>query len=200
MPWEIPELLPCLSLTILWTWQKIASLQLLLLEKSYQPIIVSYLGTVPFSFPKDFCLLPDCPLYISSEHLLCHATSCYIMGAARQTSLSIKNFWSLLPPKNFIFCIPLCLLALIFPSTGDFSTKSVLPIRWPVYWRLSFSIGPSNVYSELISFSVDWLDILVVEWTLKSLVKHQNWKVSIIWCSAFSTVQLSHPSQLLEKP
>ena len=98
-----------------------------------------------------------------------------------------------MPPNNFIFCLPLYLLPLIFSSIRDFSNKSVLPIRWPKYWRLSFSIGPSNEYSGLISFRVDWLDLLAVQATLKSLLQHHSSKASILRHSAFFTVQLPHP-------
>ena len=122
--------------------------------------------------------------------------------AAYQASLSITNFQSLLklmfiklvmPSNNFIFCLPLYFLPLIFPSFGVFSNKSVLPIMWPKYWRLSFSIVLSNEYSRLISFRVDWLDLPAVQGTLKSLVQHHSLKASMLWCSAFFMVQLSHP-------
>ena len=126
------------------------------------------------------------------------AQSCQLFATpwtvASQASLSITNFWSLLkfmfinlvmPPNNLIFCLPLYLLPLIFPSIRDFSDKSVLPIRWPKYWRLSFSIGPSNEYSGLISFRVDWLDLLAVQGTLNSLVQHRSLKASMLLCSAF---------------
>ena len=96
-----------------------------------------------------------------------------------------------MPPNNFVFCLPLYLLPLIFPSFGDFSNKSVLPIRWPKYWRLSFSIVPSNEYSGLISLRVDWLDLLAVQGTLKSLVQHHSLKASMLWRSDFFMVQLS---------
>ena len=96
-----------------------------------------------------------------------------------------------MPLNNFMFCLPLCLLPLIFPSIGDFSTKSVLPIRWPKYWRFSFNINPSNEYSGLISFRMDWLDLLPAQGTLKSLVQHHSLKASMLWCSAFFMAQLS---------
>jgi len=129
-------------------------------------------------------------------------------GVACQVSLSITNSRSLLklmfirsvmPPTNFIFCLPLCLLPLIFPCPRVFSNESVLPIRWPKYWRLSFSISPSNEDSGFISFSMDWLDPLAVQGTLKSLFQHHSLKVSIIWYSAFFMVQLSHPLTISSK-
>ena len=98
-----------------------------------------------------------------------------------------------MPPNNFIFCLPLYLLPLIFPSFGDFSNKSVFPISWPKYWMLSFSIVPSNEYSGLISFRMDWLNLLAVHGTLKSLIQHYSLKASILWYSAFFMAQLSHP-------
>ena len=119
--------------------------------------------------------------------------------AARQVSLSITNSWSLLklmsiellmPSNHLILCHPL-LLPSIFPSIRVFSDESVLPFRWPKYW--SFSISPSNEYSGLISFRMDWLDLLAVQGTLKSLLQHHSSKASILWCSAFFIVQLSHP-------
>ena len=88
---------------------------------------------------------------------------------------------------------PLLLWPSIFPASGFFLTKSVLRIKWPKYWNFSFSISPSNEYSALISFRMDWLDLLAVQGTLKSLVQHHSSKASILWRSAFSMVQLSHP-------
>ena len=121
--------------------------------------------------------------------------------AARQASLSITNSWSLLklmsiesmmPSNHLILCCPLFLPPSIFPSIRVFSNESVLHIRWPKYWSFSFSISPSNEYSGLISFTIDWFD-LAVQGTLKSLLQHHSSKASILWCSAFFIVQLSHP-------
>ena len=122
--------------------------------------------------------------------------------AAQQASLSITNSWSLLklmsiesvmPTKHLILCCPLLFLPSIFPSIRVFSKQSVLRIRWPAYWNFSFSISPSNEYSGLISFRMDRLDLFVVQRTLKSLLQHHSSKASILWCSAFFIVQLSHP-------
>jgi len=119
-----------------------------------------------------------------------------------QASLSITNFQSLLklmsielvmPSNHLILCHPLLLPASIFPSIRVFSNESVLHIRWPKYWSFSFSISPSNEYSGLISFRIDWLDLLAVQGTLKSLFQHQTSKASILWRSALFIVQLSHP-------
>ena len=121
--------------------------------------------------------------------------------AARQASLSITNSRSLhklmsiesvMPSNHLILCRPLFLLLPIFPSLRVFSNKSVLCIRWPKCWSFSFNISPSNEHSGLISFRIDWLDLLAVQGTLKSLLQHRSSKASIIWHSAFFMVQLSH--------
>ena len=98
-----------------------------------------------------------------------------------------------MPSKHLILCHPLILLPSIFPSIRVFFNESALCIRWPKYWRFSLSISLSNEYSGLISFRMDWLDLLAVQGTLKSLVQHHNSKASILQRSAFFTVQLSHP-------
>ena len=98
-----------------------------------------------------------------------------------------------MPSNHLILCHPLLLLPSIFPSIRVFSNESVLHIRWPKYWSFSFSISSSSEYSGLISFRIDWLDLLAVEETLKSLPQHHSSKASILWCSAFFIVQLSHP-------
>ena len=129
--------------------------------------------------------------------------------AACQASLSITNSWSLLklmsfesvmPSSHLILCCPLLLSPSIFPSIRVFSSESVLCIRWPKDWNFSFSISPSNEYSGLIYFRMNWLDLLTVQGTLKSLFQHHSLKTSILWHSAFFSVQLSHPNmRLLEK-
>ena len=120
---------------------------------------------------------------------------------ARQASLSITNSWSLLilmsiklvMPSNHLILFHPLLLPSILPSINVFSSKSVLRIRWPKYWSFSFSISPSNEYSGLISFRMDWFDLFAVQGTLKSLLQHHSSKASILWRSAFFMVQLSHP-------
>ena len=97
-----------------------------------------------------------------------------------------------MPSNHFILCCPL-LPPSIFPSIRIFPNESALYIRWPKYWSFSFSISPSREYSGLISFGIDWLDLLVVQGTLKSLLQHQCSKASVLWCSVFFIVQLSHP-------
>ena len=98
-----------------------------------------------------------------------------------------------MPSNHLILCHPLLLLSSIFPSIRVFSGELALHIRWPKFWSFHFSISPSNGYSGLISFRVDWLDLFAVQGTLKSLLLHHSLKVSILWCSAFFMVQLSHP-------
>ena len=122
--------------------------------------------------------------------------------AALQASLSITNSRSppkpmsielVMPSNHLILCHPFFLLPSIFPSIRVFSNESALQMRWPKYWSFSFSISPSNEHSGLISFRMDWLDLLAVQGTLKSLLKHHSSKASILRCSAFFIVQLSHP-------
>ena len=122
--------------------------------------------------------------------------------AVHQASLSITNSQSLLklmsiesvmPSNHLILCHPLLLLPSVFPSIRVFSSESVLHIKWPKDWSFSFSTSPSNKYSGLISFRMHWLDLLVVQGTLKSFHQHHSSKASIFRCSVFFTVQLSHP-------
>src|SRR5574341_513269 len=98
-----------------------------------------------------------------------------------------------MPSNHLIFCSPLLLLPSIFPSIRVFSNESVLCIRWPKYWSFSFNISPSNEYSGLISFRMDWLDLLAVQGTFKSLLQHHSSNASVLWCLAFFILQLSHP-------
>ena len=100
---------------------------------------------------------------------------------------------SVMPSNHLILCRPLLLPPSVFPSIRVFSNESALHIRWPNYWSFSFSISPSNEYSGLISFRMDWLDLLVDQGTLMSLLQHHSSKASILWCPAFFIVQLSHP-------
>ena len=129
-------------------------------------------------------------------------TLCTPWTTVSQASLSITNsrsllklmsFESVMPSNHIILCHPLLLLPSMFPRIRVFSKESVLHIRWPKYWSFSFNISPSNKYSGLISFRIDWLDLLAIQGTLKSLLQHHISKASIIRCSAFVIVQLSHP-------
>ena len=116
------------------------------------------------------------------------------------SQLKLISIEMVMPSNHLILCCPLLFLPLIFPSITVFSNESVLCIRWPNYWSFSFSsISPSNEYSGLISFRVDWLDLLAVQETLKSLLQHHSSKASILQCSAFFIVQLSHPYMTTRK-
>ena len=124
------------------------------------------------------------------------------MNPAHQASLSITNsqsslklmcFELVMPSSHLILCRPLLLLPSIPPSIRVFSNESTLPMRWPKYWSFSLSISPSNEHPGLISFRMDWLDLLAVKGTLKSLLQHHSSKASVLWRSAFFIVQLSHP-------
>ena len=136
----------------------------------------------------------------SLTHVWLFATS---WTAAHQASLSIitksqsllklMSIESVMPSNHFILCRSLLLLPSIFPSIRVFSNKSVLELRWPKYWSFSFSISPSNEHPGLLSFRMDWLDLLAVQGTLKSLFQHHSSKASILQCSAFFIVQFSHP-------
>ena len=135
-----------------------------------------------------------------SHSVVLNSLQCHEI-AARQASLSITNCHSLLKlmsiesvisSSHLILCCPLLLLPLIPPSIRVFSNESTLPMRWPKYWTFSFSISPSNEHPGLISFRMDWLDLLAVQGTLNSILQHHGSKASIL-CSAFFTVQLSHP-------
>ena len=130
-------------------------------------------------------------------------------SAARQTSQFITNSWNLLKlmsiesvmPSNYLsLCHPLLLLPSIIPSIRIFSNESVVCIRWPKYWSFSFSISPSNEYSGLISFRMDWLDLLAIQRTLKSLLQHHSSKASILRCSAFFMSSSHIHTWPLEKP
>ena len=107
--------------------------------------------------------------------------------------LKLMSIDSVMPSKHLILCHPLLLLPSIFPSFRVFSNESALHIRWPKYWSFSFSISPFNEYSELISFRIDWFDILAVQWIFKSLLQHHSSKASILQHSALFIVQVSHP-------
>ena len=136
-------------------------------------------------------------------------TLCDPLTAARPVPLSFTISRSLLkltsiklvmPSNHLILCHPLLFPPSIFPSIRVFSNESVLCIRWPKYWSFSFSISPSNEYSGLISFRMDWLDLLAVQGTLKSLLQYHSSKASNLWHSAFFMVQRAHPYMTIGKP
>ena len=120
-----------------------------------------------------------------------HQVSLFIISS--RSLLKLMSIESVMPSNHLILCRPLLLLPSIFPSIRVFSNESVLRTRWPKDWSFSFSISPSNEYSGLISFRMDWYDLLAVQGILKSLLQHCSSKASILWCSAFFIVQLSHP-------
>ena len=126
--------------------------------------------------------MPDFPSFIVSWSLLI-----------------LMSLESVMPSSHLVLCDPLLLLPSIFPSIRVFSNESVLHIWWPKYWSFSFSISPSNQHLGLISFRMDWLDLLAVQRTLKSLLQHHSSKASILQCSAFFMVQLSHPYMTTRK-
>ena len=141
-------------------------------------------------------------LFSSVQSLSCVQLFATPWTTARQASLSITNSRSLpklmsvesvMPSNHLILCRPLLLLPSIFTSIRVFSNESALHNRWPKYWSFSFNISPSNEHPGLISFRMDWLDLLAVQGTLKSLLQHHSSKTSILRCSAFFIVQLSHP-------
>ena len=113
--------------------------------------------------------------------------------AISRSLLKLMSIEPMMPSNHLILCRPLLLLPPVFPEIRVSSNESVLCIRWPEYWSFSFSISPSSEYSGLISLRMDWLDLLAVQGTLKSLLQHPSSKASILWCSAFFMVQLSHP-------
>ena len=128
---------------------------------------------------------------------LCDPMDCSTRGfpliALSWSLFKLMSIELVMPSNHLILCFPLLLLPSIFPSIRVFSNQSVLCIRWPEYWSFSFSISPSNEYSGLISFRIDWFDLLAVQGTLKSFLQHHSSKASILLCSAFFIVQLSHP-------
>ena len=161
---------------------------------------------VCYSCPRKLIILFNCPVQFSSVQSLSFVQLfATLWTAASQASLSITITRSLLnghlpmpiesvmPSNHLILCCPLLLLPSIISSIRVFSNESALRIRWQKYWCFSSNISPSNEYSRLISFMVDWLDLLAVQGMLKSFLQHHISKTSILWCSAFFTVQLSHP-------
>ena len=160
---------------------------------------------IPFKHLRKLCRHQFSPVQFSRSVVSDSATPWI---AARQASLSITNSRSsrkltsielVMPSSHLILCRPLFLLPLIPPSIRVFSNESTLRIRWPKYWSFSFSIIPSKEHPGLISFRMDWLDLLAVQGTLKSLFQHHSSKASILRRSAFFIVQLSHPYMITEK-
>ena len=164
--------------------------------------ICSYLTIVKFFSDLYYSLYLVDFQFSSVQLLSCVRLFVTPWTAARQASLSITNSRSLpklmsiesvMPSNHLIPCCPLLLLPSIFPSIRVFSNGKAHCIRWPKYWSFSFNINPTKGHSGLISFRMDWLDLLAVQRTLKSLLQHHSSKATILWCSAFFTVQHSHP-------
>ena len=120
------------------------------------------------------------------------AHQAHLSSSVSQNLLKFMSIDSVMLSNHLILCHPLLLLPSVFPSNRVFSNESALHIRWPNYWSFSFSINPSNEYSGLISFKIDWFDLLAVQGTLRNLLQHHSSKASILWHSAFFMVQLSH--------
>ena len=135
------------------------------------------------------CCCSVAQLFVTSWNAACQVS----LSIISQSLLKLMSIESVIPCNHLILCHPLLLVPSIFPSIRVFSKESFLCIRWPKDWSFSFSISPFNEYSGLTSFRMDWLDLLAVQGTLKSLLHHHSSKASILWCSAFFMVQLSHP-------
>ena len=159
-----------------------------------------HLFTIDLNFWKHICIPQTVDFSSVAQSCL---TLWDTMNHSMQASLSIINFQSppkpmsiesVMPSSHLILCRPLLLLPSIFSSIKVFSNESALPVRWPKYWSFSFSISPSNEYPGLFSFRMDWLDLLAVQGTLRSLLQHHSSKVSILWRSTLFKVQLSDPN------
>ena len=136
-------------------------------------------------------LLSHVQIFATPRTAACQASLSFSVS---RSLLKLKAIVSVMPPNHLVFCYPLLLLPSIFPSIRVFSNESVLHIRWPKYWSFSFNVSPSNEHPGLISFRMDWLDLLAAQVTLEnSLELNHSSKASIIWCSAFFMVQLAHP-------
>ena len=137
-------------------------------------------------------MLCYCSSFAKSCPTLCDPMSTSLSFTISQSLLKLMYIELVMPSNHLGLCRPLLLLPSVFPSIRVFSSELALHIRWPKYWSFSFSISSSNEYSELISFRMDWLYLLAVQGTLKSLLQHHSTKVSFLWCSVFFMLQLSH--------
>ena len=142
-------------------------------------------------------LLRGVRLFVTPRTAACQAS---LSISNSQSFLKLMSIQSVMPSNHLILCCPLVLPPSIFPSIRVFSNESVLRIRWPNYWSFSFNISPSNEYSGLISFRINWFNLLAVQGTLKSLLQYQSSKPSILRCSAFFIAQLSYPYMTAGKP
>ena len=162
----------------------------------YSKVIQLYIHVYIYQF-SSVQLLSCVQLFVTPWTAACLASLSITNSQSPPKSMSIE---SVMPANHLILCCPLLLLPSIFPSIGAFSNESVLHIRWPKYWSFSFNISPSNEHPGLISFRMSWLDLLAVQGTLKNLLQHHISKASILLCSAFFIVQLSHPYMTMEQP
>ena len=151
-----------------------------------------------------FCSSEKFSSVAQSNLTLCDPMDCTCRASPSftdfQSWLKLLTIESVMPSNHLILCHPLLFLPSIFPRIRVFSSESTLPIRWPKYWSFSFSISPSNEYLGLISFRMDWFNLLADQGTLKSLLQHHRLKASILWGAAFFMVQLSHPYMTTGKP
>ena len=146
------------------------------------------------------CSVAKCsvvPLFETPWTVACQASQSITIACSLSKFMSIE---SMMPSNHLIVCCPLLLLLLVFTSIRGFSSESAVCTRYSKYWRFSFSISPSKKDSVLISFKIDWFDLLAFQGTLKSLLQHRSSKASIFWCSVFFIVQLSHPYMIMKKP
>ena len=143
------------------------------------------------------CSVPQCIRFFQTPWAAAHHSS--LCCTISQRLLKLMSIESLMPSNHLLLCHPLLLLPSIFPSIKDFSNESALHIRWPKYWRFSFSISPSNEYSGLISLRIDWFDLLAVQGTIKSILQHHCSKALILQCLAFFMVSHLYMN-IMEKP
>ena len=163
------------------------------IHPSIHPVIHPSILSVIFIIHPSFCLVVwslSCIQFFVTPCTAAHQASLSITNS--QSLLRLMSIESVMPSNRLILCCPLLLLPSTFPSIRVFSSESVFRIRWPKYWSFSFNISPSNEHPGLISFRMDWLDLLAVQGTLKCLLQHHSSKASILWCSVFFIVQLSH--------
>ena len=193
-----------LLLTVSWyqtgIWSSLCWENKVLLEWSFDNRVwISLPLSDIYLFLKSFCYFGKVSSVQSLSRVWLFATpwtaacQAYLTITNSQGLLRLMSTDSVLPSNHLLLCRPLLFLPSIFPSIRVFSNESALHIRWPKYWRFSFNISHSDEYSELISFRMDWLDLLAIQGTLKSLLQHHSAKASILWRSAFFIVQLSHP-------
>ena len=168
-----------------------------MLTHLYKLLLCSW--AINTQFHLNFPQIPQFSSVALSHPTLCNPMDCSTPGFPVLELAQTHVHWVGDTIQPFILCRPLLLLPSIFPNIRVFSNESVLRIRWPKHWNFSFSISLSNEYSGLTSLRMDWLDLLAVQGTLKSLIQHHSSKASILWCSAFFIVQLSHPYMTTEK-